>query len=109
MSLQGFNSGLVLFNLEAMRTSPEYNIELTEERMVALSERYPASPSWSMGDQDWLTLLAWDKPHLVLKLPCRFNVGLISGTLVTDKGRVVKHAYVQDYCFDNIAVAHLAG
>ena len=28
----------------------------------------------TVGDQDWLTLLAWAQPHLVYSLPCQFNV-----------------------------------
>ena len=28
----------------------------------------------TVGDQDWLTLLAWAQPQLVYRLPCQFNV-----------------------------------
>ena len=28
----------------------------------------------TVGDQDWLTLLAWKQPQLVHLLPCQFNV-----------------------------------
>ena len=107
-SLKGFNSGVVLFNLEMMRVSAEYNAELTGERMAALSGRYLDTPDWSTGDQDWFTLLGWHKPHLVATLPCRFNVMLIGGTfLMGDKYH--KSSYNGMNCIEDIAIAHIPG
>ena len=42
----------------------------------------------TVGDQDWLTLVAWAQPHLVYTLPCQFNVQTdqVSFTLFNNQG-----------------------
>ena len=54
---QGFNSGVVLYNLAGLRDSEEYNLELRKERMEELSKEYLERPDWSLGDQVLLALL----------------------------------------------------
>jgi len=71
---QGVNSGLVLYKLDNMRKSREYNEELTAERMESLSGRYLPNHDWNLAEQDWFSLLSWEKAHLVKLLPCQFNV-----------------------------------
>jgi len=71
---QGVNSGLVLFKLKSMRENREYNEELTSERMESLSRRFLPNHDWNLGDQEWFSLLSWERSHLVKLLPCQFNV-----------------------------------
>jgi len=71
---QGVNSGLVLFKLKSMRKNREYNEELTSERMESLSQRFLPNHDWYLGDQEWFSLLSWERSHLVKLLPCQFNV-----------------------------------
>ena len=42
------------------------------EAQVSLAEEFMLHGT--VGDQDWLTLLAWAQPQLVYTLPCQFNV-----------------------------------
>ena len=42
------------------------------EAQVSLAEEFMLDGT--VGDQDWLTLLAWAQPQLVYTLPCQFNV-----------------------------------
>jgi len=70
---QGFNTGVALYHLGRMRESLEYNMELDVARMRELSsEKYLMQGT--VGDQDWLTLLGWERPELFHLLPCSFNV-----------------------------------
>jgi len=62
---QGLNSGLMLFQLGKMRRSFEYNSELNAAKMEKMSDRFLPHADWSLGDQDWFSLLSWSKPHLV--------------------------------------------
>lgn len=70
--LQGFNSGVALYDLRRMRASPGWGEEVVLARMAALTRQF-----WvlgTVGDQDWLTLLGWDRPELFYRLPCQYNV-----------------------------------
>merc|ERR1712008_64091 len=71
---QGVNAGLMLFQLDKMRASDEYNQELTPGAMTRLSEMFLPQPEWSQAAQDWFSLLSWSKPRLVARLPCQYNV-----------------------------------
>ena len=71
---QGLNTGVVLFNLERMRSSGEYNNLLTEESVDSLFRMFQMK--MTVGDQDWFTLLSFHHPHLVTILPCQFNTQL---------------------------------
>ena len=42
------------------------------EAQASLAEEFMLDGT--VGDQDWLTLLAWAQPQLVYTLPCQFNV-----------------------------------
>ena len=56
------------------------------EAQVSLAEEFMLHGT--VGDQDWLTLLAWAQPQLVYTLPCQFNVQTdqVSFTLFNNQG-----------------------
>ena len=66
---------MVLFHLERMRASREFLEEAEVGRMELLATSFLPAKDWGMGDQEWITLLGWSKPHLVGLLPCRCTVG----------------------------------
>ena len=70
---QGLNTGVVLMDLDKMRRSQLYTEEIELESMVALHKNFLPSSDWGLGDQEWLTLLGWQYPHLMRQLPCQFN------------------------------------
>ena len=53
---QGVNAGLMLFQLDKMRESEEYNLELAPSSMSGLSEMFLPRPEWSLAAQDWFSL-----------------------------------------------------
>eukprot|EP00090_Calanus_glacialis_P035515 TRINITY_DN60619_c0_g1_i1.p1 TRINITY_DN60619_c0_g1~~TRINITY_DN60619_c0_g1_i1.p1 ORF type:complete len:215 (-),score=40.37 TRINITY_DN60619_c0_g1_i1:49-642(-) len=69
---QGFNTGVVLYNLEAMRASHVYNSYLTVENVSRLIEKYEYP--LTLAEQDWMTNLGWDRPDIFYLLPCKFNM-----------------------------------
>ncbi|XP_075363295.1 xyloside xylosyltransferase 1 [Mycteria americana] len=69
--LPGFNSGVLLLNLEAMRQSKLYN-ELLEPAMVQkLTEKYHFKGH--LGDQDFFTMVGMEHPELFHVLDCTWN------------------------------------
>ena len=68
---QGFNTGVVLYNLARMRESPEYNRLLSSEEVRRVMNKYGYPVS--LGDQDWFTNIGFEVPHLFYRLPCQFN------------------------------------
>ena len=69
--LQGFNTGVVLYNLAAMRQSALYNSYLTPRMITQLSNQFMYS--FTLAEQDWFTNLGYIHPHLFYILPCKFN------------------------------------
>ena len=69
---QGLNTGVVLFDLDKMRESEEIARFVKPEKVGQLLDKYGLA-RMSLGDQDWLTCLGWDQPHLFHILPCQFN------------------------------------
>lgn len=67
----GFNSGVVLFDLEKMRNSFIYNRILLGRDIKHLSSKY--NFRGHLGDQDFFTLLSFDYPELFYTLPCSWN------------------------------------
>ena len=55
-----------------MRESPGWGEEVKLDRMRMLTTKF--SVLGTVGDQDWLTLLGWDRPELFYSLPCQYNV-----------------------------------
>eukprot|EP00090_Calanus_glacialis_P002986 TRINITY_DN12176_c0_g1_i1.p1 TRINITY_DN12176_c0_g1~~TRINITY_DN12176_c0_g1_i1.p1 ORF type:complete len:327 (-),score=72.77 TRINITY_DN12176_c0_g1_i1:66-1004(-) len=70
--LQGFNTGVALYNLAKMRASKEYTSVTSSVSMKKLAEKYMIQGT--VGDQDWLTVLGWEMEDMFYLLPCQFNV-----------------------------------
>ena len=107
----------MLFQLDKMRKSEEYNEELRPDAMRQLSKKFLPLPEWNLAAQDWFSLLSfflfffiffrfsllsWAKPHLVASLPCRYNVLQCS----TGIGAVTNSNIS---CSQEIAIAHFCG
>uniref|UniRef100_A0A8D0LBB0 Xyloside xylosyltransferase 1 n=1 Tax=Sphenodon punctatus TaxID=8508 RepID=A0A8D0LBB0_SPHPU len=69
--LPGFNSGVLLLNLEAMRQSELYNQLLEPEAMRRLADKYHFKGH--LGDQDFFTLIGMEHPELFHVLDCTWN------------------------------------
>ena len=69
--LQGFNTGVVLYRLDNMRSSLVYQNYMKVEEVDRLAASYKFN--FTLGDQDWFTELGWDRPDLFYILPCHFN------------------------------------
>lgn len=67
----GFNSGVVLIDLEAVRNSSTYRKFLSAEGVQFLVKKY--SFRGNLGDQDFYSLLGWECPELFYVLPCTWN------------------------------------
>ena len=92
----------MLFQLDKMRDSEEYNEELRPAAMRRLSKKFLPRPEWSLAAQDWFSLLLWAKPHLVASLPCQYNVMQCS----TAVGAVASN---NKSCGQETAIAHFCG
>ena len=55
---EGFNTGVVLFDLERMRRSAEYNKFLEAEEVTRLMSKYGYHVS--LGDQDWFSNIGFE-------------------------------------------------
>ncbi|XP_062987811.1 xyloside xylosyltransferase 1 [Elgaria multicarinata webbii] len=69
--LPGFNSGVLLLNLEAMRHSELYNRLLEPEAVRQLADRFHFKGH--LGDQDFFTLAGMEHPELFHVLDCTWN------------------------------------
>lgn len=69
--LPGFNSGVMLLNLEAMRRSTLYNQLLEPGRIAQLAEKYHFRGH--LGDQDFFTMIGMEHRELFYLLPCGWN------------------------------------
>ena len=70
--MQGFNTGVALYNLAKMRQSEAYKSMTSPTAMKRLAEKYMVQGT--VGDQDWLTVLGWEMEEMFYLLPCHFNV-----------------------------------
>ncbi|CAF0904861.1 unnamed protein product [Brachionus calyciflorus] len=69
--LTGFNSGVLLLDLEKMRKSELYQNLLTHESVEYLTKKYYFKGH--LGDQDFFTLLSMEHEELFYVLPCQWN------------------------------------
>ena len=69
--IPGFNSGVLLMDLERMRKSERYNRLLDSDMMKKLAEKY--SYQGHLGDQDFYTLVSLENEDLFYVLPCTWN------------------------------------
>ncbi|XP_050819891.1 xyloside xylosyltransferase 1 isoform X1 [Gopherus flavomarginatus] len=74
--LPGFNSGVMLLNLEAMRQSQLYNQLLEPDMVRQLTEKYHFKGH--LGDQDFFTMIGMEHPELFHVLHCTWNRQLCS-------------------------------
>ena len=69
--LTGFNSGVLLLNLDKMRKSTLYNSKLNSESVKSLTSEFMFKGH--LGDQDFFTLLSMRYESLFYILPCEWN------------------------------------
>lgn len=69
--LTGFNSGVVLLDLDKLRTSSKYNSYFTENVLLTRVKKYKFKGH--LGDQDFFTLLSFENEELFFILPCGWN------------------------------------
>lgn len=69
--LTGFNSGVLLLNLDRMRKSAFYNELLTAESIKRISEEFGFKGH--LGDQDFFTLIGMKYEQIIYVLPCQWN------------------------------------
>ncbi|XP_076974040.1 xyloside xylosyltransferase 1 isoform X3 [Tamandua tetradactyla] len=69
--LPGFNSGVMLLNLEAMRHSPLYSRLLEPAQVQQLANKYHFRGH--LGDQDFFTMIGMEHPELFHVLDCTWN------------------------------------
>ena len=55
-----------------MRASKEYNQQFAGIKMLEMVEKYEMEST--LAEQDWFTLLGWEKPDTFHSLPCEYNV-----------------------------------
>ncbi|XP_015216702.1 xyloside xylosyltransferase 1 [Lepisosteus oculatus] len=67
----GFNSGVMLLDLEAMRRSALYNQLLEPARVARLADKYHFQGH--LGDQDFFTMIGMEHPGLFHALDCGWN------------------------------------
>merc|ERR1719195_678881 len=69
--LQGYNTGVVIYNLAKMRQNNIYNNYLKPKSMLLVQQKYGFT--YTLAEQDLFTLIGWEQPHLFYNLPCTFN------------------------------------
>ena len=69
--LTGFNSGVLLLDLDKMRRSQLYNSLIDTDAVYNLTEKYFFKGH--LGDQDFFTLLSLEYENLFYILPCTWN------------------------------------
>ncbi|KAG2463442.1 XXLT1 xylosyltransferase, partial [Polypterus senegalus] len=67
----GFNSGVMLLDLEAMRHSELYNSLLEPKLLSHLADKYHFHGH--LGDQDFFTMVGMEYPSLFHVLDCSWN------------------------------------
>lgn len=70
-NLQGINTGVVLLNLQKMRSDKTFQEYLNSENIDKLCDKYHFKGF--IGDQDWWNIVVWDNPQFVHFLDCGFN------------------------------------
>ncbi|KAM9848600.1 xyloside xylosyltransferase 1 [Aulostomus maculatus] len=69
--LPGFNSGVMLLDLGAMRASTLYNQLLQPNNVAKLADQYRFRGH--LGDQDFFTMIGMEHPELFYSLACGWN------------------------------------
>ena len=103
---QGFNMGVVLYDLDEMRRSKKYNSYLELSRTKEMIKKYVFH--FTLAFQDWFTELGWESPELFYNLPCVFNVQ-VSMQFFRDPWKTVFHQYHHCEKPTNIRIYHHNG
>jgi len=69
--LTGFNSGVLLLDLDKMRQSATYNSMIDAEVVKSIADKYMFKGH--LGDQDFYSLISLDHIELFYVLPCTWN------------------------------------
>jgi len=69
--LNGLNSGVILLYLERIRQSSEYDRLFSPEWISNVVQKYLFKGH--LGDQDWYTLVSYERPELIYRLSCGWN------------------------------------
>lgn len=69
--LPGFNSGVMLLDLHAMRASALYNKLLEPSNVAKLADQYRFRGH--LGDQDFFSMIGMEHPELFYSLACGWN------------------------------------
>lgn len=67
----GFNSGVLLLDIQKMRNSKIYNSLISSDSVKLLTEKYLFKGH--LGDQDFFTLISLEHEELFYVLPCSWN------------------------------------
>ncbi|XP_023675748.2 xyloside xylosyltransferase 1 [Paramormyrops kingsleyae] len=97
----GFNSGVMLLDLEAMRQSTLYNRLLEPEQVAKLADQYHFRGH--LGDQDFFTMIGMEYPDLFHVLACGWNRQLCTWWMDHGYGDVFELYY---QCVGPIHVYH---
>lgn len=68
---QGYNSGVLLLDLKAIRKSSLYNNLISKDNVDKLAKKYKFKGH--LGDQDFYTLMGYEHPDLIQTINCGFN------------------------------------
>lgn len=101
---QGFNTGVMLMDLDSMRHSKLYNSLLSFKNLKSLCDKYYFEGS--LGHQDFFTLVGMEHPELFFVLDCVWNRQLDTGWSHTVK-KVVFDAYHK--CPGKVRIYHANG
>ena len=83
---KGFNTGVVLFDLERMRQSAEYNKYLKAEEVARVMNKYGYHVT--LGDQDWFTNIGFEVSALMImmvKVDISFSLGAIGAKVTKER------------------------
>ncbi|KPP76599.1 hypothetical protein Z043_104042 [Scleropages formosus] len=97
----GFNSGVMLLHLEAMRHSALYNQLLEPKRVAELAEQYHFRGH--LGDQDFFTMIGMEHPDLFHPLSCGWNRQLCTWWREHGYGDIFESYY---RCEDTVHIYH---
>lgn len=67
----GYNSGVILLNLDRLRKSLEYDQIVSRDMVEHIVEKYYFKGH--LGDQDFYTLLGMERPELIHTIDCGWN------------------------------------
>ena len=64
--------GVVLFDLAKMRASAAWEKSLEVSEIAWMAVKYEMTDT-HLGEQDWMTLVSFERPELIFPLSCLFN------------------------------------